>query len=170
MPRCELKEVALAAASRLRTVHFFFTCKASRVVLPYLPQQPHCFLPHSQVHSHLYATDGRMVGTFQRIDIPILHEWVVQLHCLAGSHHSDCSVSLCCVYVVPTTASVATAACRFDQYHYVLFTGRSNRGASLRAVLTGTVSCTCCLPCLTPSAQLRLPTHQLSMHLHNCRL
>lgn len=28
-----------------------------------------------QEHSHLYATDGRMVGTFQRIDIPILREF-----------------------------------------------------------------------------------------------
>lgn len=30
---------------------------------------------NAKVHSHLYATDGRMVGTFQRIDIPILHEF-----------------------------------------------------------------------------------------------
>lgn len=43
----------------------------------------HC--PCPQVHSHLYATDGRMVGTFQRIDIPILHEWVPQLLCIANS-------------------------------------------------------------------------------------
>ncbi|KAL4447483.1 hypothetical protein ABPG75_004702 [Micractinium tetrahymenae] len=30
---------------------------------------------NTKEHSHLYATDGRMVGTFQRIDIPILREF-----------------------------------------------------------------------------------------------
>lgn len=34
-----------------------------------------CCLSSMQVHSHLYATNGRMVGTFQRIDIPILREF-----------------------------------------------------------------------------------------------
>ena len=27
-----------------------------------------------KLHSHLYATDGTMIGTFQRIDIPMLKE------------------------------------------------------------------------------------------------
>ena len=41
--------------------------------LQYTRRRPSAAPP--QVHSHLYATDGRMVGTFQRIDIPILHEF-----------------------------------------------------------------------------------------------
>ncbi len=30
---------------------------------------------HNLVHSHLYKTGGTLVGTFQRIDIPILRQF-----------------------------------------------------------------------------------------------
>lgn len=86
MPRCEASKEARTAAHPLRIVHSSCLCArtATHVGIPQLTA-PHASCP--QVHSHLYATDGRMVGTFQRIDIPILHEWVTQLLCIANNNN-----------------------------------------------------------------------------------
>ena len=49
--------------------HVLFFCTYLSVCLSYSR------LPALQMNSHLYKTDGALVGAYQRIDIPILREF-----------------------------------------------------------------------------------------------
>ena len=53
-----------------------------------------------QTHSHLYKTDGSMVGTFQRIDIPILKEFDQYNYVLFTGGCIPLRFEPCCVVIL----------------------------------------------------------------------